>query len=110
MTTMTATPFKHTTLEDIQAILIGTILAALGVNLYTYASLLSGGTAGLAFLAQYAFPFSFGEVFFVINLPFYYLAVTQIGWEFTLKTFASVFLVSFFADITPALHNLFTFS
>ncbi|EAQ65484.1 putative membrane protein [Marinomonas sp. MED121] len=101
MTTMTTTPFKHTTLEDVQAILIGTILAALGVNLYTSASLLSGGTAGLAFLAQYAFPFSFGEVFFVINLPFYYLAIRQIGWEFTLKTFASVFLVSFFADITP---------
>lgn len=101
MTTITVTPFKHTRVEDAQAILIGTILAALGVNLYTSASLLTGGTAGLAFLAQYAFPFSFGEVFFVINLPFYYLAITQIGWEFTLKTFASVFLVSFFADVTP---------
>lgn len=91
---------KHTKLEDFQALMVGTILVALGVNLYTNAQLLTGGTAGLAFLAQYSMPFSFGEVFFVINIPFYFLAIKSMGWEFTVKTFFSVFLVSVFSDIT----------
>lgn len=91
---------KHTYFEDIQAVLTATLLIALGINLYTTSGLLTGGTAGLAFLSQYAFSVSFGQIFFVINLPFYYLAITQFGWEYTLKTFISVFLVSVLSDYT----------
>ncbi|TBR38255.1 YitT family protein [Marinomonas agarivorans] len=91
---------KHTRFEDIQALLTATIIIALGINLYTTTGLLTGGTAGLAFLSQYAFSMTFGQVFFLINLPFYYLAITQFGWEFTIKTFISVFLVSVFSDYT----------
>lgn len=92
---------RHSYFEDAQALVIGTLLIALGVTLYTDAGLLTGGTAGLAFLAQYATDFSFGQAFFVINLPFYWLAIRNMGWEFTLKTFISVFLVSVFAEFTP---------
>ena len=91
---------KHSRFEDVQALLTATIVIALGINFYTTAGLLTGGTAGLAFLSQYTFSVSFGQVFFLINLPFYYLAITQFGWEFTLKTFLSVFLVSIFSDYT----------
>ena len=91
---------KHNIFEDIQAIVIATILIALGINFYTTSELLAGGTAGLAFLAQYSFPVTFGQIYFIINLPFYYLAIKQFGWEFTLKTFVSVLLVSIFSDIT----------
>ncbi len=93
---------KHSKLEDIQALVVGTILIALGVNFYTATELLTGGTAGLAFLTQYSLPVTFGQIFFIINLPFYYLAVKQFGWEFTLKTFLSVFLVSLFSDLTSS--------
>jgi uncharacterized membrane-anchored protein YitT (DUF2179 family) len=96
---------QHTYFEDAQAMIIGTLLVALGVTLYTSAGLLTGGTAGLAFLAQYTTQFSFGQIFFVINLPFYLLAIRQMGWEFTIKTFISVLLVSLFAEITPLLIN-----
>lgn len=92
---------RHTWLEDAQAIIAGTLMIALGINFYTQVGLLTGGTAGLAFLFSYISSFSFGQVFFVINLPFYWLAIRRIGWDFTLKTFASVFLVSTFSDITP---------
>lgn len=92
---------QHTWLEDAQAIIAGTLMIALGVNFYTQVGLLTGGTAGLAFLFSYISTFSFGQVFFVINLPFYWLSIRRIGWDFTLKTFLAVFLVSAFSDITP---------
>ncbi|MCZ2722724.1 YitT family protein [Marinomonas sp. 15G1-11] len=92
---------KHSFLEDIQAMVIGTLLISLGVTMYGEVGLLTGGTAGLAFLVQYSTSLSFGTVFFVINLPFYWLSIKQMGWEFTSKTFFSVFLVSFFSEMTP---------
>lgn len=92
---------KHSFLEDIQAMVIGTLLVSLGVTIYGEVGLLTGGTAGLAFLAQYSTSLSFGTVFFIINLPFYWLSIKQMGWEFTSKTFFSVFLVSFFSEMTP---------
>lgn len=90
---------KHTYFEDIQALLIGSLLAALGVTFFKTAGLLIGGTAGLAFLGQYASSYTFSEVFFIINLPFYILSYRQLGWRFTLKTFISVFLLSVFVEI-----------
>jgi uncharacterized membrane-anchored protein YitT (DUF2179 family) len=101
--TSIATNTQHTYFDDAQAIFIGTLLVALGVTLYSSAGLLTGGTAGLAFLAQYTTQFSFGQMFFVINLPFYILAVREMGWEFTIKTFISVLLVSLFSEFTPLL-------
>ncbi|MEC8081033.1 MAG: YitT family protein [Pseudomonadota bacterium] len=92
---------RHSLLEDAQAIIAGTMMIALGINFYTQVGLLTGGTAGIAFLLNYITSFSFGQIFFVINLPFYWLSIRRIGLEFTLKTFASVFLVSLFSDITP---------
>jgi len=94
---------KHTRLEDIQAIVLGTLIIALGVNLYTHTGLLTGGSAGLAFLMQYSTVLTFGQAFFLINLPFYALAIIHFGWEFTIKTFVSVFCLSVFADLTPML-------
>jgi len=40
-------------------------------------------------------------MFFVINLPFYYLSYRQLGLAFTLKTFISVFLLSIFVEYAP---------
>jgi uncharacterized membrane-anchored protein YitT (DUF2179 family) len=94
---------KHTRLEDAQAVILGTLIIALGVNFYTHAGLLTGGSAGLAFLMKYSTPLTFGQAFFLINLPFYILAIMHFGWEFTIKTFLSVFSLSVFADVTPML-------
>jgi uncharacterized membrane-anchored protein YitT (DUF2179 family) len=98
MSTKTA---QHSLFEDAQGILIGTLLAALGLTFFKSTGLLIGGTAGLAFLGQYATTFSFSEVFFVINLPFYYLSYRQLGLAFTVKTFISVCLLSIFVEYAP---------
>jgi len=106
MTTSATITKRHTRVEDIQALVIGTLIIALGVNLFTQAGLLTGGTAGMAFLLQYTTSLTFGEAFFLVNIPFYLLAIKFMGWEFTLKTFSAVLCVSFFSDLTPRFISL----
>ncbi len=91
----------HRPHEDVLAMLLGTLLVALGVTFYSQAMLLAGSTAGLALLAQYVTGVGFGGMFFLINLPFYYLAIKRMGWSFTLRTFAATALLSLFATLTP---------
>lgn len=91
----------HRQYEDALALLTGTMLVALGLVLYTHAGLITGSSAGLALLIQYVTGYGFGMVFFVINLPFYYLAVKRMGWPFTLRTFAAVALISVLSRLTP---------
>jgi len=91
----------HTALEDVLAIVIGTLMVSFGVVMLRQVGALTGGTAGMAFLAHYLTQVSFGTAFFIINLPFYYLSVRRMGWQFTLKTFSAVALVSVFSDLHP---------
>uniref|UniRef100_UPI0025F3E911 YitT family protein n=1 Tax=Sediminimonas sp. TaxID=2823379 RepID=UPI0025F3E911 len=63
--------------------------------------LVTGQTAGLAVLLSYVTGYGFGPVFFVINLPFYWLALRRMGLAFTLKTFAAVGLMSLFSILIP---------
>ena len=97
----TLPPSRHKPHEDIQALLTGTLFVALGVVMFRHAGLITGGTAGLAFLLHYATGWNFSLVFFAINLPFYGLAFQRMGWVFTLKTFAAVALLAVFAQWVP---------
>jgi uncharacterized membrane-anchored protein YitT (DUF2179 family) len=96
----------HSLLEDVLAILTGTLFVSLGVAMFNQAGLLTGGTAGISFLIHYSTGLSFGLVFFLINLPFYWLAWRRMGWRFTLKTFCSVTLVSLMSGLHPKLLGL----
>lgn len=101
MSDATAAAPRHTLFEDAQALLAGTLLIALAVLMYRHAGLLSGGTAGLAFLAHYASGWRFGLVFFVLNLPFYWIAWRQMGRVFTVKTVVAVLLLSVLTELLP---------
>jgi uncharacterized membrane-anchored protein YitT (DUF2179 family) len=90
---------KHSLGEDIFAILVGALFISFGIVLFKKAGLLTGGTSGLAFLAYYLAAIPFGLAFFVINLPFYVLAVVRMGWRFTVKTFCAVALVSLMSEL-----------
>ncbi|BFN25927.1 hypothetical protein PSCT_00298 [Pseudomonas sp. SCT] len=92
---------RHPLWEDGLALLTGTALVALGIAFYSHAGLLTGGTVGLAFLLKYLAGWSFGPAFFLLNLPFYALAIWRMGWKFTLRTVCAVGLVSLFAELTP---------
>ncbi len=93
----------HTLLEDAAALVMGTLMLALGIEMFKDASLLTGGTAGIAFLVHYATGLAFGPAFFLINLPFYWLAWRHLGPVFTLKTFAAVALLSVASELMPML-------
>ncbi len=92
---------KHNFLEDVQALLTGTLLVAFAIILFRQAGLLTGGTAGLAFLAYYASGISFGVLYFLINIPFYIFGFLALGKAFTLKTFCAVALLSLYSEWLP---------
>ncbi|GAB5430264.1 MAG: YitT family protein [Devosia indica] len=101
MTPDLSTPSRHKLHEDIFAMLIGTMLVSLGIAFYAQVQLTTGSSAGLALLLQYITGIPFGWLFFAINLPFYALAWWRMGLPFTLKTVASVAMVSFFTSQIP---------
>jgi uncharacterized membrane-anchored protein YitT (DUF2179 family) len=105
---MNATVEHHTPFEDAQALLTGTLFIALAVMLFNHAGLLTGGTAGLAFLLHYATGWPFGTLFFLINLPFYWVAWRHMGRAFTFKTFAAVALLSLLTTLQPRVLHIDT--
>lgn len=91
----------HTLLDDVQGLGIGLFLCALGIQFLTTAGLITGQTAGVAVIISYLTGLSFGTVFFVINLPFYFFAWKRLGTEFTIKSLISVTLLSIITDLMP---------
>ena len=91
----------HAWYEDLQALIIGTLLLSVGVTLYSHSMLITGGVAGTSLLVEFATPFSFGLVFFVLNLPFYILSIMRMGWGFTLRTFVAIALISVLTRVIP---------
>ncbi len=91
-------PAKHSWLEDLLAMLTATGLISLGIVFFNQPGLVVGGTAGLALLLHKLLPLSFGQLFFMLNVPFYWLAWKRLGGQFVAKTLLSVSAVSFFGD------------
>lgn len=95
--------FRHSHFEDAQAIFTGVLFVSLALILFAQVGLLTGGTAGVAFVLHYATGWPLGALFFAINLPFYWFAWQRMGPEFTLKTFLSVALLSVITEFSPRL-------
>jgi len=92
---------NHTLHEDAIAFVIGTAAAALGVHFLTETGLITGQTAGLAVLLSYLGGWSFGAVFFLINLPFAALALARMGLRFSVKSLIAVAMVSGWSWVMP---------
>jgi uncharacterized membrane-anchored protein YitT (DUF2179 family) len=99
--TAAARPIRHTLLEDAQGIAYGTLMASFGITILTHLGLVTGQTAGLAVLISYATGWSFGPVFFVVNLPFYWFGYKRLGLAFTIKSFIAVGLLSVLSLFLP---------
>ena len=95
---MAAAAQRHTLLEDVQAIFTAACFVSLGLRFISHAGLLTGGTSGVALLLARVTPLTFGQLFVLLNVPFFWLGIRQMGWRFTVKTFASILLVSAGAD------------
>ena len=95
------TKVRHSALDDIQGLGLGVFLCGVGMHVLTHVGLITGQTAGIAVIISYLSGWSFGTVFFLVNLPFYALAYKRLGLEFTLKSLASVTALSLITDLLP---------
>lgn len=89
---------RHSLIEDVQGILVGVTLVALSIHLLQAGGLFTGQIAGLALLGVEVSGWSFGVLFFLMNLPFYALALVQMGWKFTARSLVAVTLMSSMVD------------
>jgi uncharacterized membrane-anchored protein YitT (DUF2179 family) len=92
---------KHSLIEDAQGMTLGVFLCALGLSVLTSAGLITGQTAGVAVIIAYLTDWSFGPVFFVINIPFYVLAWYRLGRVFTIKSLISITALSVMTTLIP---------
>ena len=99
----TPSPARHTLWDDAQGLLTGCLFCALGLLMFREAKLVTGGTAGLAFLIHYMQHWPLSVVLFVINLPFALFAFLVMGRVFTLKTFVAIGLLSLYVAFLPGL-------
>jgi uncharacterized membrane-anchored protein YitT (DUF2179 family) len=97
----TTAGIPHSVIEDVLGLLTGTFVASFGLFLLRDSGAVTGGTAGLALLLSYTGVLPFGVLFFVVNAPFFALAVWKKGWRFTIRTAISVALVSLFSTLHP---------
>ncbi|APX24339.1 hypothetical protein Ga0080559_TMP3543 [Salipiger profundus] len=81
--------------------LVGTTLVALSIQFLRASELFTGQIAGLSLVVSYPTGLPFGAIFFVLNLPFYLLAIRQLGWRFTIKSFTAVAMMSAIAEGLP---------
>lgn len=91
---------RHGLHEDALALVLGSLMVALGMTIYGQAVLVVGGVAGVALLLQYTGGINFWLGFSLINLPFYLLGWKRLGGAFILRTFIAVSLVSLFSRLT----------
>lgn len=94
-------PKQHSLTEDVQGIAYGATVAAFAIAILTHLGLVTGQTAGLAVLISYVTGWGFGPVFFVINLPFFWLGWKRMGPAFAAKTFLAVGSMSLLAALIP---------
>lgn len=93
--------FHHSVAEDVQGMVLATLVASLGLTVFAKGGIMIGGMAGVSFLLHYALGWNFGLVFVLVNLPFYWIAVRRMGWEFTAKTFLAVGACGLLTDLLP---------
>lgn len=102
----TVAPRRHTLFEDVQALVVAPLFVGLAVLFFQQAGLLTGGTVGIGFLLHYLTGWPIGSLIFLVNLPFYLLAVRGMGWAFTIKTFIAVGLLALYGEWLPQLVSL----
>lgn len=96
----------HSPAEDVLGILTGTFTASLGLYLLQSSEAVTGGTAGLSLLVQYATGLPFWVLFLAINLPFAVLALWQKGVSFTIRTVVAIAMVSGWSVVHHALFQI----
>ncbi|MCW8090837.1 YitT family protein [Alteromonas sp. ASW11-130] len=97
---------KHSLFEDFFALLCAGLFVSFGLVLFQTQQLMVGGAAGLALLGTFFTSFDFGLLFFLINIPFYFLSWTKISKRFTVNTLITVSTISVLSEWLPQVVNI----
>lgn len=100
---------NKTIIKDIVLIIIGCIIASLGVNMFlTHAKLLSGGVTGIALIFQYKLGINSGIIVFLLNLPLFILSYFKLDKKFTVYSGIGMLSLSLSLMLTSRFNNLLT--
>ena len=94
-------PKVKETLLDVVGILVGSIIYAASVNVFTAPNNIApGGITGISTMLHSVFGWPIGLMIFVLNLPLFFAGWRVLGWKFLGKTIVSTALVSVIIDVT----------
>lgn len=93
----------HSVFDNLQGQLFGIVMTSFGIAILHAAGLVTGQAAGLAFVISYATGIDFGTLFFLVNLPFYFLALARIGVGFTVKSLIAVTGIAVLSGLLPTM-------
>ncbi|MBU2562747.1 MAG: YitT family protein [Nanoarchaeota archaeon] len=79
------------TIKDSFLIILGVIVASFGLKGFLIPNgFIDGGITGVSLLVHFLTPLPISLLIFIINLPFIFLAMKQVGKNFALKTFLAI--------------------
>lgn len=82
----------------VSLVILGLILTSFGLKFLAMHELTFGGTAGLATVLTFLSPWSWGVLFFLVNIPFFWMSLKKLGKWFTISSFMSIIGISFIRD------------
>lgn len=98
---------NQTFLLDFIIIILGCLIASLGVNLFlANAQLLSGGATGIALILEYTIGISSGITVFILNIPLFFLSYKRLNKRFTMYSAIGMISLSLSLIITKPLSSL----
>lgn len=94
---------KRKILQRAIAILIGGIIAAVGLEIFLVPnSVIDGGITGISIMLAHLTGIPLGVFIFLLNLPFIFIGRKQIGKTFAFSTLFGIAVLSFFTALfTP---------
>lgn len=93
--------------QKIILIVLGSLIIAVGVNLFIIPNkLLSGGISGIGLMLQYIFNIPMGVTILILNIPLLILSILKINKKFTMFTILGTISLSVFLILTASLNNV----
>jgi len=92
---------------DIIKIIIGTIIMAVGINLFLVPNQLSsGGFSGIGTIIYYIFEIPVGTTILILNVPLFLIAYFKIGRKFFVRAIIGTLLLSYFLNLFQGIKPL----
>lgn len=91
---------NYQTLKSYLSMMIGTLVAAIGINLMACKNLAFGGVSGLAIVLEFMTGIPISALNLIINIPLFLLGMKCIGKRFLVRSVFSTAMLSVFLDLS----------